>query len=150
MNYSSAGSSVLVGFPSKSTEVDCHALLQESTQPRDQTQVSCITGAQILYCLSQQGISVYLDNRMGKSRDLKKIRDNKGTFHAKMGSKKDRSGVDWTEQNILRRGGKNTQKNYTKKILVIWITMMLWSLTWRRHPGVRSQVGFRKHHYEQN
>ena len=53
---------------------------------------------------------------MGKTRDLfKKIRDTKGTFHAKMGSIKDRNGMDLTEQRILRRGGKNTQKNYTKR-----------------------------------
>ena len=52
---------------------------------------------------------------MGKSRDfVKKIRDIKGTCHAKMGSIKDRNGMDLTEQKILRRGGKNTQKNYTK------------------------------------
>ena len=53
---------------------------------------------------------------MGKSRDLfKKIRDTKGTFHAKMGSIKDSNGMD---QKILRRGGKNTQKNCTKKIFM--------------------------------
>ena len=55
---------------------------------------------------------------MGKTRDLfKKIRDTKGTFHAKMGSIKDRNGLDLTEAKILRRGGKNTQKNCTKKDL---------------------------------
>ena len=49
------------------------------------------------------------NNRVGKTRDLfKKIRDTKGTFHAKMGSIKDRNGRDLTEQKILRRGGKNT------------------------------------------
>ena len=52
---------------------------------------------------------------MGKTRDLfKKIRDSKGTFHAKMGTIKDRNGMDLEKQKILRRGGKNTQKNYTK------------------------------------
>ena len=52
---------------------------------------------------------------MGKIRDIfKKIRDTKGTFHAKMGSIKDRNGMDLTEAKILRRSGKNTQKNYTK------------------------------------
>ena len=55
------------------------------------------------------------NNRMGKTRDLfKKIRDTKGMFHAKMGSIKDRNGRDLTEAEdikILRRGGKNTQKN---------------------------------------
>ena len=56
------------------------------------------------------------NNRMGKTRDLfKKIRDTKGTFHAKMGTIKDRDGMDLTVAEILRRGGKNTQKNYTKK-----------------------------------
>ena len=53
---------------------------------------------------------------MGKTRDhFKKIRDIKGTFHAKMGTMKDRNGMDLKKQKILRRGGKNTQKNYTKK-----------------------------------
>ena len=62
---------------------------------------------------------------MGKTRDLfKKIRDTKGTFHAKMGTLKDRNGMDLTEEKILR-GGKNTQKNYTKKILLTQITKMV-------------------------
>ena len=53
---------------------------------------------------------------MGKTRDLfKRIRDTKGTFNAKMGTIKDRNGMDLTEQKILRRSGKNTQKNYTKR-----------------------------------
>ena len=50
------------------------------------------------------------------NRDFfKKIRDTKGNFHAKMGSIKDRNHRDITETEILRRGGKNTQKNCTKK-----------------------------------
>ena len=62
---------------------------------------------------------------MGKNRDpFKKIRDTKGTFHAKMGSKKDRNGMDLTEEKILRRGGKNTQKNYTKKIFTTQMITM--------------------------
>ena len=62
---------------------------------------------------------------MGKTRDLfKKIRDNKGTFHAKMGSIKDRNGMD-QRQKILRRGGKNTQKNCTKKIFTTQIITMV-------------------------
>ena len=56
------------------------------------------------------------NNRMGKTRDLfKKIRDTKGTLHAKMGSIKDRNGMALREEKILRRGGKNTQ-NCTKMI----------------------------------
>ena len=50
---------------------------------------------------------------MGKTRDLfKKIRDTMGTFHAKMGSIKDRNGMDLTEAE------DTTQKNYTKKIFM--------------------------------
>ena len=53
---------------------------------------------------------------MGKIRDLvKKIRDTKRRLHAKMGTTKDRNGMDLTEAERLRRGGKNTQKNCTKK-----------------------------------
>ena len=65
---------------------------------------------------------------MRKTRDLfKKIRDTKGTFHSKMGTIKDRNGMGLTEkeEEVLRRGGKNTQKNYTKKILLNQITMMV-------------------------
>ena len=66
---------------------------------------------------------------MGKTRDLfKKIRD-KGTFHAKMGTIKDRNGMDLTKAEELRRGGKTTQKNYTKKILMTQITTMVGSVT---------------------
>ena len=55
---------------------------------------------------------------MGKNRDLfKKLRDKKGNFHAKMGTIKDKNGMDLKKQKILRRDGKNTQKNYTKKDL---------------------------------
>ena len=67
--------------------------------------------------LSDQLKEIDENNRMGKTRDLfKKIRDAKGTFHAKMGSIKDRNGMDLTEAEILR-GGKNTQKNCTEKDL---------------------------------
>ena len=63
---------------------------------------------------------------MGKTRDLfKKIRDTKGTFHAKMGSIKNRNGLDLKKQTILRRGGKNTQKNCTKKIFTTRIITMV-------------------------
>ena len=66
------------------------------------------------------------NNRMGKTRDLfKKIRDTKGTFHAKKGSRKDRNGMDLTEAKILKRDGKNTQKNSTKKFFTIQIITMV-------------------------
>ena len=67
---------------------------------------------------------------MGKTRDLfKKIRDTKGTFHAKMGWIKDRNGLDVTEAEDIKRGGKNTQKDCTKRIFMTQITTMAWSLT---------------------
>ena len=66
------------------------------------------------------------NNRMEKTRNLfKKIRDTKGNFHAKMGTIKDRNGMDLQKQKILRRGGKNTQKNYTKKFFTTQIIMIV-------------------------
>ena len=66
------------------------------------------------------------NNGIGKTRDLfKKIRDSKGTFHAKMGTVKDRNGMDLTEAEILRKGGKNTQRNCTKKIFMTQIITMV-------------------------
>ena len=72
--------------------------------------------------LSHQCKEIEENNRMGKTRDLfKKIRDTKGTFHAKLGSIKDRK----KKQKILRRGGKkNTQKNCTKKIMTKIVMMV--------------------------
>ena len=62
--------------------------------------------------LSDQCKEIVENNRMGKTRDLfKKIRDTKGTFHAKMGTIKDRNGMDLTEAEDIRRGGNYTQKN---------------------------------------
>ena len=58
------------------------------------------------------------ENRMGKTRDLfKKIRDTKGTFHAKMGSIKDRNGIDLTEaEDIKKRWQKYTEELYKKDL----------------------------------
>ena len=53
---------------------------------------------------------------MGKTSNLFK-KNTKGKFHANMGTIKDRNGRDLKKQKILRRGGKNTQKNCTKKDL---------------------------------
>ena len=57
-------------------------------------------------------------NRMGKVRDLfKKIRDTKGTFHAKMGSIKDRNGLDLTvAENIKKRWQEHTEELYKKDL----------------------------------
>ena len=67
--------------------------------------------------LSEQSKEIKETNRMGKTRDLfKKIRDTKGTFHAKMGSIKDRSSMDITEaKDIKKRWQEYTEKLYKKK-----------------------------------
>ena len=76
--------------------------------------------------LSDQCKKVEENNRMGKTRDLfKKIRDTKGTFHAKMGTIKDRNCMDLTEAEDIRTGGRKTQKNYTKKFFMTQITMTM-------------------------
>ena len=59
--------------------------------------------------LSDQCKETEENNTTGKTRNLfKKIRYTKGTFHAKMGSIKDRNGMDLTEAKDIKRGGKNT------------------------------------------
>ena len=76
--------------------------------------------------LSDQCKEIEENNRMGKIRDLfKKIRDTKGTFHAKMGSIKDRNGLDLTEAEDIKNSGKDTQKNCTKKIFMTKIIKMV-------------------------
>ena len=63
------------------------------------------------------------NNRMGKTRDpFKKIRDTKGKFHAKMGSIKDRNGMDLPEVEDTKKRWQNTQKELYKKILMTQIT----------------------------
>ena len=76
--------------------------------------------------LSDQCKETEENNGMGKTRDLlKKIKDTKGTFHAKMGSIKDRNGMDLTEAEDIKKRCKNTQKNYTKKIFMTQIITMM-------------------------
>ena len=68
--------------------------------------------------LSNQGKEIEENNRMGKTRDLfKKIRDTKGTFHAKMGSIKDRDGMDLTEaEDTKKRWQEYTEELYKKDL----------------------------------
>ena len=66
--------------------------------------------------LNDQCKEVEENNRMGKARDLfTKIRDTKGAFHGKMGTIKDKNGMDLIEAENTKRW-KDTQKNYTKKV----------------------------------
>jgi len=63
------------------------------------------------------------NNKMEKSGNLfKKIRDTKGIFHRKMGTIKDRNGMDLTEAEDIKKKCQNTQKNYIEKILITQIT----------------------------
>ena len=67
--------------------------------------------------LSDQCKKIEENNRMGKTRDLfKKIRDTKGTFHVKMGSVKDRNGMDLTEEDIKKRWQEYTEELYKKDL----------------------------------
>ena len=68
--------------------------------------------------LSDQRKEIQENNRMGKSRDLfKKIKDTKGTFHAKLGTIKDRNGMDLTEAEDIRNRWQEYPKELYKKDL---------------------------------
>ena len=81
--------------------------------------------------LNDQCKEIEENNRMGKTRDgFKKIRDTKGTFHAKMGSLKDRNGMDLTEwEDIKKNWQEYTEELYKKKIFMTQIITVVWSLT---------------------
>ena len=80
--------------------------------------------------LSDECKEIEENNRMGKTRELcKKTGDNNGIFPAKMGTINNRNGKDLTKAEEIKNRGKNTQKNCTKKALVTWIIMIVWSLT---------------------
>ena len=66
--------------------------------------------------LSEQCKEIEANNRMGKTRDLfKKIRDTKGTFHAKIGTIKERNGMDLTEAEDKKRWQEYTEELYKKR-----------------------------------
>ena len=102
--------------------------------------------------LSDKCKEIEENNTMGKTRDLfKKIRDTKGIFHAKMGSIKDRNGMDPTEaEDTKKRWQEYTEELYKKDLHDTdnhngEITHL--------EPDIlecESQVGLRKHHYEQS
>ena len=79
--------------------------------------------------LSEQRKEIEENNRMGKTRDLfKKIRDTKGTFHAKMGTVKDRNNMDLTEAEDIKRWQEHTEELY-QEVLMTQVTTMVWSPT---------------------
>ena len=75
--------------------------------------------------LSDECKEIEENNRMGNRELFKKIRDAKGTFHAKMGTLKDRNGMDLTDAEDIKKNINNTQKNYTKKAFMTQITTMV-------------------------
>ena len=102
--------------------------------------------------LSDQCKEIEESNTMGNTRDLfKKIKDTKGTFHAKMGTMKDRKGMDLTEaEDIKKRWQENREELYKRDLHDPDNHDSVITLSRARHPGKRSQVGLRKHHYEQS
>ena len=94
---------------------------------------------------------------MGKTRDLfKKIRDTKGTFHAKMGSIQDRNGMDLTKAEDIKKKWQEYMEELYKKDLHDpdnqngVRTYLECEVSVITHPGMQSQVGLRKHHYKQS
>ena len=80
--------------------------------------------------LSNQCKEIEENNRMRKTRDLfKKIRDTKGTFHAKMGSIKDRNGTNLTEADDIKKRWQEYTEELYKKDLQTQIIMMVWLVT---------------------
>ena len=76
--------------------------------------------------LSEQCTKIEENNRMGKTRDLfKKIRDTKGTFHAKIGTIKDRNGMDLTAAEDIKKRWQEYTEDCTKKIFMTKIIMMV-------------------------
>ena len=76
--------------------------------------------------LSNQWKQIEENSRMGKTRDLfKKIRDTKGTFHSKMGTIKDRNGMDLTEAEGINKRWQEYTELYKRTVLMTQITMMV-------------------------
>ena len=84
------------------------------------TEIQRITRRDKKTFLSHQCKEIEENNRMGKTRDLfKKVRDTKGIFRAKMGSIKDRNGMDLTEAEDIRRGVANSCQCMTKTTTIL-------------------------------
>ena len=80
--------------------------------------------------LSDQCKEIEENNRRWNTRDIfKKIRDTKGTFHAKMSTIKDRNGMDLTEANDIKKMWQQYTEELYKKIFMTQTTTMVWSLT---------------------
>ena len=99
--------------------------------------------------LSDQCKEIEKNNRTGKSRDLfKKTRDTKGTFHAKMGTIKDRNGMDLTEADVKKRWQQHTEELYKKDLIDSCLTLKSYvSLTYinNYHTSCLNKIKTRSH-----
>ena len=87
---------------------------------------------------------------MGKTRELfEDIRDTKGIFHAKMGTIKDRNGVDLTEEEDIKKRWQKYTEDLYKKDLHDWDNHLGVISPGARHPVTRSQMGLKKHHHKE-
>ena len=101
--------------------------------------------------LSDQCKEIEENNRIGKTRDFfKKIRDTKGIFHAKIVIIKDRNGMDLTEAEDIKWCQEYTEEGYKTDLHDPNNQRWCDQKPRARHPGMRSQVGFRKHHNKQS
>ena len=101
--------------------------------------------------LSDQCEEIEENNRLGKARDhFKKIRDTKGTFHAKMGTIKDRNSMDLTEAEDFKKRWQEYAEELYKRDLNDPDNHDGDHSPRARHPGVWSQVGLKKHHGKQS
>ena len=88
---------------------------------------------------------------MEKTRDLfKKLRDTKGTFHAKMGTIKDRNGMDLTEAEDIKKRWQESRELYKKDLHDLDSHNGVITHLEPDILGMPSQAGLRKHHYEQS
>ena len=99
--------------------------------------------------LSDQCKEIEENNRMGRTRDLfKKISDTKGTFHAKMGTIKDRNCMDLTEAEDNKRWQQYTEEPYKKDLNDPDNNNGV--ITYLEPDVLECEVGLRRHHYEQS
>ena len=134
----------------KRREVKCKAEMERYTHLNAQFQ--WIARRDKKAFLSDQCKEKEENNTMGKTRGLfKKIRYTKGIFHAKMGSKKGRNDMHLTKaEDIKKRWQEYTEELYKKRPSQSRYSQWCDHSPRARHPGMWSQVGLRKHHYEQS
>ena len=109
-------------------EAKCNGEKERYTHLNVEFQRIARRGKKVFLC--DQSKEIEENNRMWKTRDLfKKIRDSKGTFHAKMGTIEDINTMDLTKAEDIKKRWQEYTENYTKKIFMTQIITMVWLLT---------------------